>query len=256
LVIIIDSSSSVGVANWTQQMKFTKLLVEKFEVGPDNVRVGVFRWNKFVDTDSEVRLGQTTNLTNLISQIEGVEAKYDPKESGTYTGSAMFYTAKNSLSEEFGNRKGVMDLVFVLTDGKPSKADNPQGIKDADLAFQHVANAERELSSMGAINVAIGIGMDNDAGITTLRTIAGGNENHYYNAANFDALLTDVDGIMTTVLEAACKSCVVDGYVPAVDAAGLMPGDEEPAPEARIATNGLRELAEAEGVELKPELTA
>merc|ERR1712176_1562176 len=66
LVIIIDSSSSVGVANWTQQMKFTKLLVEKFEVGPDNVRVGVFRWNKFVDTDSEVRLGQTTNLKNQV----------------------------------------------------------------------------------------------------------------------------------------------------------------------------------------------
>jgi len=179
-----------------------------------------------------VKLKDTTNITTLITQIEYLESKYDPEESGTWTGSAMMYTAHNSLTEEFGNRKGVMDLVFVLTDGKPSKVDTGvPGLKSKEGAYNYVGQAERELSSMGAINVAIGIGMDDEDGVATLRTIAGGIESQYYNARNFDALLTDIDGIMTTVLEAACKSCVVEGYVPAIDAAGLMPaGDEEPAP--------------------------
>lgn len=253
LVIIIDSSSSVGTFNWTQQLRFTKMLVEKFEVGPNNVRVGMFRWNAKIDTDSEVKLGDTTNITNLITQVEYLESKYDPNESGTWTGSAMMYTASNSLSEASGNRKGVMDLVFVLTDGKPSKVDTGvPGLKSKEGAFNYVAQAERELSSMGAINVAIGVGMDDEDGEATLQTIAGGNPNHYYKAKNFDALITDIDGIMTTVLEAACKNCVIEGYVPAVDAAGLMPAGDEEESAARMleATDGLVELAEKTGVEV------
>lgn len=91
--------------------------------------------------------------------------------------------------------------------------------------------------------------MDNEEGEQTLRTIAGGNPNHFYKAKNFDALITDIDGIMTTILEAACKNCVIEGYVPAVDAAGLMPGDEE---SARVATGGLVDAAAEQGVELPP----
>ena len=68
--------------------------------------------------------------------------------------------------------------------------------------------------------------MDNEKGKPTLYAIAGNNDNHLYFADNFAALMANIEDIMATVLDAICKACVSDGYVPAIEAAGLMPTAE------------------------------
>jgi CUB/sushi domain-containing protein len=49
MVVVLDSSASMGVLDWLKQMTFVKLFVKEFEIGPDATQIGVFRFNENVD---------------------------------------------------------------------------------------------------------------------------------------------------------------------------------------------------------------
>ena len=58
-------------------------IIYRYAIGTDNVRVGMFRYFNRIDTGSEIKLKDTTSLKNLLSAIENLESKYDPRrESG------------------------------------------------------------------------------------------------------------------------------------------------------------------------------
>ncbi|XP_002128544.3 E-selectin-like [Ciona intestinalis] len=112
LFLVLDSSSSVGKENWNKTVHFMKDIIDNFVISPNDMLVAAVRYNKFIDTDSEIMIGQYTDLDSTTNAI--VNMPYDG--SGTLTGNALYYVLRNMLTAP-GNRPDVQDLVLVVTDG-------------------------------------------------------------------------------------------------------------------------------------------
>uniref|UniRef100_H2Z8I6 Uncharacterized protein n=2 Tax=Ciona savignyi TaxID=51511 RepID=H2Z8I6_CIOSA len=112
LFLVLDSSSSVGKENWNKTVFFMKDIIDNFVISPNDMLVAAVRYNKVIDTDSEIKIGRYTDLKSTTDAI--VNLPYDG--SGTLTGNALYYVLQNMLTAP-GNRPDVQDLVLVVTDG-------------------------------------------------------------------------------------------------------------------------------------------
>nr|XP_039253479.1 sushi, von Willebrand factor type A, EGF and pentraxin domain-containing protein 1-like [Styela clava] len=137
--VILDSSSSIGEPNWIIMKKFISSILSSFTISEDTTHFAVVRYNKFVDTDTQI------NLSDYTSDIAGLLAAFDRipyNGSGTRTGQAIQHVVDNMMRPSNGNRPDVQDLVIVITDGK---------------AQDDVKTPSDELRAKGAITFAIGI---------------------------------------------------------------------------------------------------
>ncbi|XP_076817492.1 collagen alpha-1(XII) chain-like isoform X2 [Clavelina lepadiformis] len=141
LVIILDSSSSVGEAGWQTLLSFTRSLLSLYTLGNNSVEVAVVRYNAEVDTDNIIPLDNGFNRDELFAAISSLP--YDG--SGTRTGNAINFTREFILENGHGHREFAHDLVVVLTDGR-SQDD--------------VAVPSRLLRERGVMTYAIGIRPD------------------------------------------------------------------------------------------------
>uniref|UniRef100_H2ZKN2 VWFA domain-containing protein n=1 Tax=Ciona savignyi TaxID=51511 RepID=H2ZKN2_CIOSA len=108
-VVILDSSSSIGRANWRRLVNFVQGVLGGVEIGPHSARIGVFRYNRFVDTQSQILMKDYPNdKAGLLRAIGNIHYN----GNGTYTGQALDYAADVMLTPENGNRPGVPDIVF------------------------------------------------------------------------------------------------------------------------------------------------
>lgn len=138
-IVILDSSSSIGASNWVTVKRFIGNILASFTISDETTHFGVVRYNKVVDTKTQVNLRDYPNdKAGLLAAFERIP--YDG--SGTNTGNAIQHVARNMMSEAAGNRPGVQDLVIVVTDGK-SKDD--------------VGPPSNELRRKGAFVFVIGI---------------------------------------------------------------------------------------------------
>uniref|UniRef100_H2ZHL1 VWFA domain-containing protein n=1 Tax=Ciona savignyi TaxID=51511 RepID=H2ZHL1_CIOSA len=112
IILIFDSSSSVGLENWKKLMDFCAEIVGSFTIDLELMRVGAFRYNKIVDTTTEVLLGEVGNFAELRSKVH----KIPYNGSGTKTGNALMHAYNYSLNTP-GNRPNVRDVVLLFTDG-------------------------------------------------------------------------------------------------------------------------------------------
>lgn len=69
LLFVLDSSSSVGRKSWKELIKFTLALLDNFVIGKDDMRVGVLRYNKRVDSKSEILMGDYKSPADLKEKI-------------------------------------------------------------------------------------------------------------------------------------------------------------------------------------------
>ncbi|XP_002131969.2 uncharacterized protein LOC100181304 [Ciona intestinalis] len=151
LVLIFDSSSSVGRENWKKLMKFCAEIVGSFTIGRDLMRVGAFRYNQRVDTATEVLLGEIDTFDELKTKVH----KIPYNGSGTRTGNALLHAYNYSLNAP-GNRPNVRDIVLVFTDG---------------VSHDDVIEPARLLQSRGAdINV---VGIKNSRGRLDINQMRG-----------------------------------------------------------------------------------
>ena len=111
----MDSSGSEGRVNFNKQLDFVKNFAQQFEIGPQNVQVGVATFSTHV-TDS-IKLNQYSDRTSLISAIGGVH--YDG--GLTYTEDALKYARTTAFLPSHGARSGAAKLVVVMTDGQSYK---------------------------------------------------------------------------------------------------------------------------------------
>jgi len=188
IIFIIDSSSSFNTEEWNQQIAFVQTLVKKHNVGINNDRIGIFRFNKEVDTVSEVKLKDTTNLDDLLIKIGKIPHNGD----GTKTGRALTYAYEHALTAEFGNRPEARDIVIVITDGK---------------AYDDVRVPSKNLRKTGVSVLCIGIGLTTPGELRTLQQVTGGRKNFAIKIDNFADLVRRVDEIETRINRVICNVC-------------------------------------------------
>ncbi|WAR09890.1 CO6A3-like protein [Mya arenaria] len=111
VVFIVDSSTSVGFANFKKMLNFVKLLLEDATIDQSVVRVGLMTFN----TNPKVRfhLNEIENRVKLINEIEKVPYEY----GNTNTADALKTMRTEMFTEQNGDRKNVKNLAVIITDG-------------------------------------------------------------------------------------------------------------------------------------------
>jgi len=185
LVIVLDSSSSVTTPNWITQTNFARTLIKLFKMGADSTALSVFRYNKIVDEDSEIKFNDVENYNS--TQLLELFDKIPYNGRGTKTGQALQHALDKSLSAEYGNRPGIQDVVLVITDGKA---------EDGKL----VDEVAKELRDQGVLIYAVGIGLNKATYKKLVRMT--GDESRTINPKSFDALLAG--GLASTFGSTLC----------------------------------------------------
>ncbi|XP_076807041.1 uncharacterized protein LOC143450401 [Clavelina lepadiformis] len=138
VVIVLDSSSSIGDDNWELLKTFVSGIIRNFMLGVDAAQIGLFRYNAIVDTDTQILLNAFTDTEALIAAYDRIPYN----GAGTRTGQALAYARDNYFLAENGNRPGVRNVLLVITDGR-SQDD--------------VDDIAKDLRAMGILTFVFGI---------------------------------------------------------------------------------------------------
>ncbi|XP_013410815.1 uncharacterized protein LOC106173996 isoform X2 [Lingula anatina] len=168
IIFVLDSSGSVGAANFKKQLAFVHDVVSQFDIAPDKIRVGVLRFHTSVF--EEFPLNKYTDKAALLRAIDAI--KYTP--GGTETHKAIKYLRENAFTAAKGDRPNVVNIGVVMTDG--------QSYRPATTASESAAARAAKITMM-----AVGIG----SGVrqSELNAIASDPDSqHAFSVQNFDAL--------------------------------------------------------------------
>ncbi|KAH3775135.1 hypothetical protein DPMN_176532, partial [Dreissena polymorpha] len=168
IMFLLDSSGSVGSANFQKMKTFVHDMMTSFNIGPNAVQVGVDTFHSTVKTEFHM---------NQYNDRPGVQAainKIPYTTGGTNTAEAIKYMATDSFTAAHGDRPNVPNIAIVVTDGQSA---NPT----------LTAAEAKKARDAGITLLAIGVG--SGIGRTELNNIATDPDStHVYMADNFDAL--------------------------------------------------------------------
>uniref|UniRef100_H2YU03 VWFA domain-containing protein n=1 Tax=Ciona savignyi TaxID=51511 RepID=H2YU03_CIOSA len=108
-IVVLDSSSSIGRINWGILIRFVQGIIRGVEIRDDSTRIGVFRYNRQVDTATQILLSDYPNDRNGLIRAIG-QIPYNG--NGTWTGQALQHASDVMLAPGNGNRPDVPDIVF------------------------------------------------------------------------------------------------------------------------------------------------
>ncbi|XP_067844316.1 uncharacterized protein [Heptranchias perlo] len=119
IVFLIDGSSSVGNANFLQICEFILNIVDKFEIGPDSVRVAVVQYNDVATTEFHLNTHMTKSALQTAVKRLRLRGHW-----ALNTGAALDYVFKNHFTRAAGSRKedGVPQFLVLIT-GERSRDD-------------------------------------------------------------------------------------------------------------------------------------
>lgn len=170
IVLLLDSSASVGETNFRKLRDFVSVYAQSFTIGPDNVQLSVVTFSSDVTVQFELNTymyGGSTGVTDAIQQTPY-------KNGGTHTAKALQFALYHSFSRQAGNRPNAKDVLIVITDGYSYD-------RDATLS------ASQMLHLYEIETFAVGVGADVDR--SELTGIAS-DSRHVFTVANFDSLFT------------------------------------------------------------------
>lgn len=180
LVFVIDSSNSVRRTDFHKPLQFVNKIVDHFQIGENDVRVGVVTFSHKLRLD--FHLNQYTTKSSLKNAIRNI-----PFLGGaTDTAKAIRYVREEMFKEENGGRSYVSHIVVVITDGYSVN-------KQATAIEAHIARHK------GIIFFAIGIGVPTNNELVMI-----GNEpteSFVYTVNNF----TGLNSIHQQIARTACK---------------------------------------------------
>ena len=126
IVFILDSSGSIGEANYEIMKDFVQNFTSELIIGPDDTQVGVVIYGNMAETVFDLN----NNMTNLQDQISNIEYL----GGGTNTAGGLmemiriFNRSMGARSDDFT----VLRLAIVITDGRANQGD------PVEVAAEHV----------------------------------------------------------------------------------------------------------------------
>ncbi|CAN2389703.1 Collagen alpha-6(VI) chain [Pristimantis euphronides] len=170
VMFLVDSSGSILIDNFKKMKEFMKNLVNKTEVGPDNVQFGIVQFSD--DSEEVLQLNKKGTKAAIWEAID----KMGYINKRTYTGKALEYVSQY-FTESKGARPKVNKLLILITDGE---------------AQDQVKSPAESLRNSGVNIISVGIF---NANKTQLEEISGKKERVHY-LDTFDTLKTIEDELI------------------------------------------------------------
>ncbi|TNN51746.1 Collagen alpha-6(VI) chain [Liparis tanakae] len=175
---MVDGSWSIGAENFQQIRQFLSTLVSSFDVGPEQVRIGLVQYS--TTPRSEFLLNTYRSKEDILQYI----SSFPYMGGGTQTGLGLDFMLKEHFVEKAGSRGGrsVPQIAVVITDGKSQ--DN-------------VESQAQDLKRKGIVLYAIGIKDADEDQLTEMATQP--HSQHVYSVSDFAALQEISQGIVQTL---------------------------------------------------------
>ncbi|XP_059205204.1 collagen alpha-1(XIV) chain-like [Centropristis striata] len=185
LVFLIDGSWSIGDDNFLKIIRFLYSTTGALDqIGPDGTQVAIAQFSD--DARTEFKLNSYADKERLLDAIN----KISYKGGNTKTGRAIQHVKENIFTVEAGVRRGIPNVLVVLTDGR-SQDD--------------VNKVSKEMQMEGYIVFAIGFA---DADYGELVSIASKpSDRHVFFVDDLDAFKKIEEKLVTFVCEAATATC-------------------------------------------------
>ncbi|XP_028454162.1 collagen alpha-1(XIV) chain-like isoform X2 [Perca flavescens] len=185
LVFLVDGSWSIGDDNFLKIIRFLYSTSGALDrIGPDGTQVAIAQFSD--DARTEFKLNSYGDKERLLDAIN----KISYKGGNTKTGRAIQHVKENIFTAEGGMRRGIPNVLVVLTDGR-SQDD--------------VNKVSKEMQMEGYIVFAIGFA---DADYGELVSIASKpSDRHVFFVDDLDAFTKIEEKLVTFVCEAATATC-------------------------------------------------
>jgi len=140
VIFILDSSGSIGIANWQLVLQFVGEAVKRMDVGPQATRVGFLTYGN--------RAHVIFNLNNFTNSADMQPAILSAKflDENTNTSGGIYVAHKSMFTEANGERPKAPNMAIVITDGESTY--------DHDLTIPYAQGAK----SSGVLMISIGVG--------------------------------------------------------------------------------------------------
>ena len=148
LVLILDSSGSVGRTIWPKEVDFAKKLVNEFTIGEDKTHIGIidFSSRSIVRVDINKPEARSNDTVQLI--LDQLKSEF---QSGvTYIDLAL-KSAIKMFNEIPSSRDNVTKLLIIVTDGQATKRQGKTG-------FELMLKPIEILQSKKIERISIGVG--------------------------------------------------------------------------------------------------
>ncbi|KAM8841502.1 collagen alpha-1(XIV) chain isoform 2-T2 [Spinachia spinachia] len=185
LVFLVDGSWSIGDDNFLKIIRFLYSTAGALDrIGPDGTQVAIAQFSD--DARTEFKLNSHSDKERLLDAINRISYK----GGNTKTGRAIQHVKENIFTAEGGVRRGIPNVLVVLTDGR-SQDD--------------VNKVSKEMQMEGFIVFAIGFA---DADYGELVSIASKpSDRHVFFVDDLDAFTKIEEKLVTFVCEAATATC-------------------------------------------------
>ncbi|XP_029281105.1 LOW QUALITY PROTEIN: collagen alpha-1(XII) chain [Cottoperca gobio] len=164
VVLLVDGSYSIGLANFAKVRAFLEVLVTSFDIGRDKVQISLVQYSR--DPHTEFHLNTHHDQSAVVKAVR----TFPYRGGSTNTGRAMTYVREKIFQVNKGARPNVPRVNILITDGKSSDAFQEPATK--------LRNADVEIFAVGV----------KDAVRSELEAIANDPaDTHVYTVEDFDA---------------------------------------------------------------------
>ncbi|XP_053488110.1 collagen alpha-1(XII) chain isoform X1 [Ictalurus furcatus] len=164
IVLLVDGSYSIGLANFAKVRSFLEVLVNSFDIGANKVQISLVQYSR--DPHTEFALNKHHDMSAVVKAIR----TFPYRGGSTNTGKAMTYVREKIFVSSRGARISVPRVMVLITDGKSSDSfkDPAANLRSTDVEI-----------------FAVGV---KDAVRSELEAIANSPaENHVFEVEDFDA---------------------------------------------------------------------
>ena len=152
VVLLVDGSYSIGLANFAKVRSFLEVLVNSFDIAPNKVQISLVQYSR--DPHTEFALNKHHDSSAVVKAIR----TFPYRGGSTNTGKAMTYVREKIFVSSRGARDNVPRVMVLITDGKSSDSfrDSAANLRNSDVEIFAVGVKDAVRSELEAIANQIG----------------------------------------------------------------------------------------------------